>query len=112
MASQDRLIPAPIPQELADQIRDAAARAHRALGFAGVVRYDFLVETEPAQRSVLNEANTVPGSFAFYLFEPAGLPFVDLAEELLTIARDELAEKRATTRSFDSVLLSRHGAGR
>lgn len=105
MASADRIIPAPIDDVLADRIRDAARRAHAALGFAGVVRYDFFVD---ADRVILNEANTVPGSFAFYLFEPGGLSFPDLADELVEIALAEAAERRATTRTFDSVLLTRH----
>ena len=113
MAAQDRLIPAPIGDELTARIQETARRAHRALGFAGVVRYDFLVEGEGAgARIVLNEANTVPGSFSFYLFEPDGLPFPELADALIEIALREAAERRATTRTFDSVLLRRHGAGR
>ncbi|MBA2763274.1 MAG: D-alanine--D-alanine ligase [Thermoleophilaceae bacterium] len=111
MASQERLIPAPIARPLADRIRETALVAHRALGFAGVVRYDFLVEAEVG-RIVLNEANTVPGSFSFYLFDPVGLPFIELADTLIDIAFAEAAEQGATTRSFDSVLLSQHGGGR
>jgi D-alanine-D-alanine ligase len=113
MASADRLIPAPIPDELADRIRDAARSAHAALGFAGVVRYDFFVDGPEGgeQRVILNEANTVPGSFAFYLFEPDGLAFPDLANELVEIALAEAAERRATTRTFESVLLSKHRGG-
>lgn len=113
MASQDRLIPAPISDELTAAIQEVARRAHRALGFAGVVRYDFLVENPgDAARVVLNEANTVPGSFSFYLFEPAGIDFAELADGLIEIALREAAERRATTRTFESVLLERHGAGR
>jgi D-alanine-D-alanine ligase len=113
MASADRLIPAPIPDELADRIRAAARAAHAALGFAGVVRYDFFVDGPEGgeQRVILNEANTVPGSFAFYLFEPDGLAFSDLAHELVEIALAEAAERRATTRTFESVLLSKHRGG-
>jgi D-alanine-D-alanine ligase len=113
MASQDRLIPAPIPDDLAERIKGAARRSHEALGFAGVVRYDFLVEDPEGDspRIVLNEPNTVPGSFAFYLFEPSGLPFVELAEGLIEIAFAEAAERRATTRTFESVLLSQHSGG-
>ena len=55
-----------------------------------------------------NEPNTVPGSFAFYLFEPAGLPFAELADTLLEIAFAEAAERRATTRTFESVLIAEH----
>jgi D-alanine-D-alanine ligase len=111
MASADRIIPAPISDELAGTIREAASAAHRALGFAGVVRYDFLVEGAdgPSSRIVLNEANTVPGSFSFYLFEPDGLAFVDLADELLEIARAEAVSRRATVRTFESALLAARG---
>lgn len=109
MATQDRLIPAPIAADLAERIRATALAAHAALGFAGIARYDFLVE-ERSGKVVLNEANTVPGSFSFYLFEPAGLSFTDLADELIDIAFAEAAEQRATTRTFQSTLLSRHGA--
>ncbi len=116
MAAQDRIIPAPIPDALTERIQETARRAHLALGFAGVVRYDFLVddpEGEPAV--ILNEANTVPGSFSFYLFERQGLGFAELADELIDIAHAEAAERRATTRTFDSILLetyaSRQGGG-
>jgi D-alanine-D-alanine ligase len=112
MASQDRLIPAPIPEALTTAIQETAVRAQRALGFAGVSRYDFLVtDPEGQARIVLNEANTVPGSFSFYLFEPQGLSFPDLAEALIEIAVAEAAERRATTRSFDSILLETYVAG-
>ncbi len=110
MASADRIIPAPISPAAADALVAAAKRAHLGLGFFGVVRYDFFLKDpeggEP--RVVLNEANTVPGSFAFYLFEPAGLPFPDLADALLEIAFSEAAERRATTRTFESVLIAEH----
>jgi D-alanine-D-alanine ligase len=110
MAAQDRIIPADIPDPLAERIADAARQAHRALGFAGVARYDFLVEDASGgqPRVVLNEANTVPGSFAFYLFEPMGTTFAELADALLDIALAEAAERRATTRTFASTLLTLH----
>ena len=109
MASADRIIPAPISGAAAEAVVDAAKRAHLGLGFFGVVRYDFfLKDTEGAPEVVLNEANTVPGSFAFYLFEPAGLPFPELADALLDVAFAEAAERRATTRTFESVLIAEH----
>ena len=110
MASADRIIPAPISPAAAEALVAAAKRAHLGLGFFGVVRYDFFLKDpeggEP--RVVLNEANTVPGSFAFYLFEPAGVSFPDLADALLEIAFSEAAERRATTRTFESVLIAEH----
>jgi D-alanine-D-alanine ligase len=50
----------------------------------------------------------VPGSFAFYLFEPVGVPFDELADTLIDLAMSEAAERRATTRTFESVLISQH----
>ena len=110
MASADRIIPAPISPAAAEALVDAAKRAHRGLGFFGVVRYDFFLKDPEGGEPevVLNEANTVPGSFAFYLFEPAGLPFQELADTLLDIAFAEAAERRATTRTFESVLIAEH----
>jgi D-alanine-D-alanine ligase len=109
MASADRLIPAPISDAAAEALVSAAKTAHIALGLFGVVRYDFfLKDIEGAPEVVLNEPNTVPGSFAFYLFEPAGLPFPELADTLLDIAFAEAAERRATTRTFESVLIAEH----
>jgi D-alanine-D-alanine ligase len=110
MAGQDRLIPAPISQTAAEQVVNAATAAHKALEFAGVVRYDFFLldADSAAPRAVLNEANTVPGSFAFYLFQPTGLSFPELADALLDIALSEATERRSTTRTFESVLIAQH----
>jgi D-alanine-D-alanine ligase len=108
MASADRIIPAPISDAAAERVAEAAKAAHRGLGFSGVVRYDFFLFDGDRPRVVLNEANTVPGSFAFYLFEPVGVSFDQLADALLDIALSEAAERRATTRTFESVLISQH----
>ena len=109
MASADRIIPAPISDAAANALVETAKKAHHALGLFGVVRYDFfLKDADGAPEVVLNEPNTVPGSFAFYLFEPAGLPFPELADTLLDIAFAEAAERRATTRTFESVLIAEH----
>lgn len=111
MASADRVIPADVPEELRERIRAEAERAHRALRVAGVVRYDFFVlpatDGRP-ERIVVNEPNTVPGSFAFYLFEPRGLAFPDLLDELLASGLAEAREERSTTRTFASALIDRH----
>lgn len=106
IASQDRVIPAQIDDHLRDRLRSSAETAHRALRFAGVARYDFFVLED--ERVVLNEPNTVPGSFAFYLFGHVGVPFPDLMDQLLAIAIAEAREERSTTRYFESALLNLH----
>lgn len=109
MATQGRVIPADIAPELRERVRAEAAKAHRALRVAGVTRYDFFVLDDGA-RIVVNEPNTVPGSFAFYLFESEGLAFPDLLDELLAIGLAEAREERSTTRSFASALIDRHAS--
>jgi D-alanine-D-alanine ligase len=107
MAAQDRIIPADVDPAWREAVKERAVRAHHALRLAGVTRFDFFVLDDGA-RFVLNEPNTVPGSFAFYLFEPVGLPFHELAERLIEIAVAESREERSTTRTFESALLSLH----
>ncbi|MBS1881515.1 MAG: hypothetical protein JSS97_01000 [Actinobacteria bacterium] len=106
MAGQERIIPAPISDSLTTEVQELAKRAHRALGFSGIARYDFFIKDPEGDAEVLlNEANTVPGSFSFYLFEPVGIDFADLGELLLDIAFAEATERRLTTNVFESVLL-------
>jgi D-alanine-D-alanine ligase len=109
MAATDRIIPAPIPDEQTEQVRDLARRTFAAIGGTGVARVDLLLDAQ--DRLFVNEPNTIPGSFAFYLWEPAGLPFPDLLDELIDIALAEHAEKHQTTRTFDSNLLAMRGKG-
>lgn len=53
-------IPARIPQEVSEKIRQTAVRAYRLLGCSGLARVDFFV-TAGDNRVILNEINTLPG---------------------------------------------------
>jgi D-alanine-D-alanine ligase len=109
MKGAERIVPAPIADEQTERVRELAKRSFTALGCAGVARVDFLVD---AQGTVLvNEVNTIPGSFSFYLWEPAGLAFPDLLDQLLELALSENEKARSTTRTFASALLATHGRG-
>jgi D-alanine-D-alanine ligase len=109
MAATDRTIPAPISDELTEQVYNLSRRTFEAIGGTGVARVDLLLDAE--SRLFVNEPNTIPGSFAFYLWEPAGLNFPDLLDELIEIAFAEHAEKHQTTRTFQSNLLAMRGKG-
>lgn len=109
MQNARRLIPAPIGAERTEQVQRLAQRAFEALGCAGVSRIDFLIDA--AGEVYVNECNTIPGSFSFYLWEPAGLPFVDLMDELIDIALAEHAQKSRTTTVFQSSLLAERAGG-
>ncbi len=109
MGGAQRIIPAPIGDELTAEARALAARTFTAIGGAGVTRVDMLLDAE--DRLVVNEPNTIPGSLSFYLFEPAGLPYPDLLDALIDLALAEHGERRRTTRTFESNLLAQRGPG-
>jgi D-alanine-D-alanine ligase len=109
MKGAQRLIPAPISDALTAEVKEVAQRAFTAFGCAGVTRVDFLVDAH--ERVYVNELNTIPGSFSFYLWEPAGVPFADLMDELLDLALDDHREKLRTTTVFSTNLLAQRALG-
>lgn len=109
MKSAQRLIPAPIEDALTERVKELARRAFEAFGCAGVTRVDFLVDERGSV--YVNECNTIPGSFSFYLWEPAGLPFVELMDELIELALADHREKLRTTTVFATNLLAQRAGG-
>lgn len=109
MKGAQRLIPAPIPDALTAHVEDLAKRAFVAFGSAGVTRVDFLVDAD--QQVYVNELNTIPGSFSFYLWEPAGVPFVQLMDDLIDLALEDHREKLRTTTVFATNLLAERASG-
>lgn len=99
-----RKIPAPIPEDLERSIRELSVKIFKMLDCAGVVRVDFLVDK--SNMSVYaNEVNTLPGSFAFYLWEPMGIPFRELLDRLISLAIRRHKEYKRNLYVFDTDLL-------
>ncbi len=84
-------IPARISEEVAEQVRDTAAKIYSAIGCKGLSRVDFFVTYE-GERVVFNEINTLPGftSISMYpkLFDASGIPYGQLLDELLQLAME------------------------
>ena len=82
-------IPARIPENVAEQVRDLAARVYTAIGCRGLSRVDFFVKFENNE-IVFNEINTLPGftSISMYpkLFAASGIPYSELLDELIRLA--------------------------
>ena len=82
-------IPAHIPQEVSEKIRQTAVRAYRLLGCSGLARVDFFV-TAGDNRVILNEINTLPGftSISMYpkLWMAMGLSYRELLDKLIELA--------------------------
>lgn len=104
MAAQERRIPAPISDALTKQVQENAVTAFRAVDAAGVARIDSFVREDSGETWVM-EINTIPGSLSFYLWEETGLPFPDLIERLIEIARSSHRASSDLVFSFDSGML-------
>ena len=104
MASAARIVPAPIPDDKTEEIRDLACKIFRTLGAAGVCRIDFMMNSETGE-IYANEINTIPGSLAFYLWEATGMRFAELMDELIRLALDRARRKERMTFSYDTNLL-------
>lgn len=81
------LLPAPVPPEMLAAMRAAALRLFRAMGCAGLARFDFFVTADGV---VLNEVNTMPGMTATSGFPrmcaAAGIDHPALVSELVELA--------------------------
>lgn len=93
----EEIIPATLPQDVTDQIRELACLAYLALDIAGMARIDFLV-TRDGHDIYLNEPNTLPGftPISMYpkLWANTGLPFAQLIERLLNLAVERHEQRR------------------
>ena len=82
-------IPARIPEDVEEIVREAAVKVYSAIGCQGLSRVDFFVTYED-NRVVFNEINTLPGftSISMYpkLFAASGIPYDELIDELLQLA--------------------------
>jgi D-alanine-D-alanine ligase len=105
MASLSRKIPADIPAELRERIRGLAVRAFRILGCSGVARIDFLYDNANGEL-FCNEINTLPGSLAFYLWEPLGKRYPELLDDMISLALKRERENKSVNFSFETNLLS------
>jgi D-alanine-D-alanine ligase len=101
------LIPAPLPAEVGECIRDHAVRAYRAIDCAGMARVDFFVEKD-TNRIYLNELNSIPGftKISMYpkLWEASGLPYPQLVDRLIELAMERKAERDRTSHTYRSSL--------
>jgi len=111
MESLNRKIPAPISDELTAEIQDLSRKIFTALDCKGVVRIDYLYD-KAQEKLFIGEINTVPGSFAFYLWEPLGVSFSQLIDRLVDIAFRAQKDKEMNCFAFDSAILNKPGAGK
>jgi D-alanine-D-alanine ligase len=83
------VIPAPLSNALAEQVRRIAIQAFKAIDGAGLARVDFLLDRE-SEALYLNEANTMPGftpvSMYAKMWAASGLAYSALLDRLVELA--------------------------
>ena len=98
-------IPAPLPKETSERIREYAVRAYKLIDCAGMARVDFFVEKE-SNKIYLNELNTIPGftKISMYpkLWEASGLSYAKLVDRLIELALERKAERDHTSHTYRS----------
>ena len=97
------LVPAPVPEEVADEMALLAVAACRAARVDAMARVDFFYD-ETAGRLLLNEINTLPGftPISMYprLWAASGVPYSELVDQLVGLALQRRAGRagRRTSR--------------
>ncbi len=104
MASLKRKIPADISPEMRDRIRKMAVDAFICLGCSGVSRIDFMIDKSTGE-VYLNEINTIPGSLSFYLWEPLGMKYNILLDNMIQLTLKADRENHKVVYSFDTNVL-------
>lgn len=105
MASVSRKIPADLSPEKREEVRELAVRSFKALGCNGVSRIDFMIDEEDG-KLYFNEINTIPGSLAFYLWEPVGVPYKELLDRMIQLALKRVRTEESLTFTFDTNILN------
>ena len=95
-------IPAKLSDRQAEQVRQQAIRAFKAIDGEGFARVDFLV-TRGSHKLYVNEINTIPGFTTISMFAKlwgaSGVDYPTLVERLITLALERHAEKQESKTS-------------
>jgi len=105
MASLKRIVPAPIGEELTKELQNLSMEIFDAMDCKAVVRIDYMID-RVSGKYYITEINTIPGSLAFYLWQPTGLPYARLIDEMVDCAMKAHEEKSRNSYAFSSDILS------
>jgi D-alanine--(R)-lactate ligase len=87
-ANSTPIVPADIPAEARDRVRETAKTIYRALGCRGLARVDMFLRSDGTV--VLNEVNTFPGmtSYSRYprMMAAAGMPLAEVIDRMVALA--------------------------
>lgn len=108
MQASEKRIPADIPQDMSEAIRNMAGETFRVLSCHGVSRIDVMVDRKD-NKIYVNEINTIPGSLSYYLWEESGISFPELMDKLVALALKRKREADRKTFTYDANIFAMGG---
>ena len=89
-------IPAKLPHEISERIRQTAIKTFSVLCCEGMARVDFFLRN--SEEIIVNEINTIPGftRISMYpkLWEASGLPYRQLIDKLISLAIEKFDREK------------------
>ncbi len=104
MASADRKIPAELTDKMSSEVEALAIKVFKVLGNSGNARIDMLIDSK-AKKVYVNEINSIPGSLAFYLWDPKGKDYTELLDDMVSVAIKDYKRRESKTHSFNTNIL-------
>ena len=99
-----------IDDKLKEEVRRVASMAVRALNSSGVARFDFLIDKK-AKKVYINEVNSIPGSLAFYLWEPLNKDYTELLDDMINQGIKDYKRRISKIHSFETNILEGYHGG-
>jgi D-alanine-D-alanine ligase len=91
------IIPASLPADVIEKIRNYAVKAFKALDCSGLARVDFFVRKDTGE-VFINEINTMPGftqiSMYAKLWAASGVPYGKLIDRLIELALERYEDNK------------------
>lgn len=97
-----------IDKSLKSKIKNIAKKAFKNLDCAGAIRIDFLLN-EDTEELFVNEINSIPGSFANFLFDKN---FSSILDDIIMFAEKKFAQKQSCSFSYQSDVLKKFDASK
>ena len=99
-------VPANLPQELIEPIKEIAVRTYQCLECKGMARVDMFLT--PGNQMIINEVNTLPGftKISMYpkLWDYSGIPQTELVDQLIQLAIEEFDNQKKLESSYNDAI--------
>ena len=99
MVKCKRELPASLSEEEIELVKRYTEDVYELFDCHGVIRVDFLISNK---RVYVNEINSIPGSFAFYLWESCNIRFDKLLDMVIEQSIYDFKEKNKLINTFNN----------